>query len=127
MEVGSVDKDLVIDPIRIGVSGDGNKPHQAKPPGQSATVDPKASGEVVCGFTGQDPVEEDGEMALFLRGGACVDRRGFAGWAYPALGAGCGFPIFYKPVAAQRADRPVLLCHSQGLAPLRRTFTTTLA
>lgn len=66
-------------------------------------------------------------MAFFLHDGACVDRRGFTGWAYPALSAGGSLPVFYEAVSAQRAERPVLFCHVFGLAPQRTASTTTLA
>lgn len=125
MKVCAVDKDLVIHAMRICCCWHGDKPQQCEPPGQSAPCYPETCGEMVCGFTGQNPVNKNVKVPNLAGVRASINRRCLALRAQPALGSCSCLAVLNQSMAAHVTRRPVPISHRNWLYRISSSFLTT--
>ena len=80
---------------------------------------------MVCGFTGQNPVDKDFKVPNLAGVRASINRRCLALRAQPALGSCSCLAVLYQSVAAHVTRRPVPISHRNWLYRISSSFLTT--
>lgn len=94
-EVGAVDEDLVVDPVRVGGVGYLDVPAPGEASLQGAGSDMLGGCDLVEGLCAGGPVDERSEFGSADRSGlGCSDAAGVAGGAAPAGGSFGGGAVF---------------------------------